>query len=327
MALSAAVIVAGILLALAGSSPAEAAFPGTAGAIAFSTTRDGNEDFGRQNVYRMDSDGFGQTRLTDTARFNSSPSWSPDGKKVAFEAKDESGYGEVFAMDADGSNEVNLTNNNEVHDVGPAWFPNGRKIAFASHRRGGGYQGGGNNWELWVMTLDASGDPVGPPTRLTRNAAFDTSPAVSPDGRKIAFSSDRDGDFDIYVMLTRPEGPNNRPVKLTDNATAHDEAPDWSPDGTKLAFAGNGTFALDILVMKPVPEGPTNRPKNLTSKSAADDSSPAWSPDGRQIAFQSDRPVNNHEVWRMGADGSNKVQLTNEEVGVRAGGPDWQPLP
>ena len=70
------------------------------------------------------------------------------------------------------------------------------------------------------------------PTRLTNDdAALDTQPAWSPDGTKIAFSSDRDGNFEIYVM--QPDGSN--PTRLTNNLSLDGE-PNWSPDGTRMVF-------------------------------------------------------------------------------------------
>src|SRR5215210_3537933 len=85
-----------------------ASLPGTPGAIAFASERDGADNF---DVYRMSADGFGQTRLTDTSGVNLSPSWSADGTKIAF-TNSASFFepGEVYQMNADGSNEVNLTN-------------------------------------------------------------------------------------------------------------------------------------------------------------------------------------------------------------------------
>jgi Tol biopolymer transport system component len=118
--LAAAILSAG-LLALAGTESAEAAFPVTAGAIAFSTTRDGNEDFGVQHVYRMNADGFRQTKLTDTWRFNRNPAWSPNGHKIAFQSSQTSNN-EIWRMRADGTNQVQLTDDPEF-DSGPDWQP------------------------------------------------------------------------------------------------------------------------------------------------------------------------------------------------------------
>ena len=97
--------------------------------------------------------------------------------KIAF-SSERDGNGEIYVMDADGSNPTNLTNNGAT-DGGPAWSPDGGKIAFTSERDG--------NYEIYVMDADGSN-----PTNLTNNSAWDSEPAWSPDGSKIAFESYRE---------------------------------------------------------------------------------------------------------------------------------------
>ena len=80
----------------------------------------------------MDADGSNQTRLTYTPSKDYSPSWSPDGSKIAFSSSRDGNY-EIYVMDADGSNQTNLTNNS-ANDSGPSWSPDGSKIAFSSSR-------------------------------------------------------------------------------------------------------------------------------------------------------------------------------------------------
>ena len=88
-------------------------------------------------------------------------------------------------MNADGSDETRLTNNDDALDREPSWSPDGEKIAFASNRDG--------NWEIYVMNADGSDE-----TRLTNNDdALDREPSWSPDGEKIAFVSDRDTTVDV----------------------------------------------------------------------------------------------------------------------------------
>jgi Tol biopolymer transport system component len=294
-----------IMLAAAMMGPAEATSPGTAGAIAFVSDRDGSG----QQVYRMGSDGFGQTRLTDTLGVSSNPSWSPDGNLIAFSNCHPTVGCEIYLMNYDGSGEYNLTDDPGT-DGHATWFPSGNKIAFASVRSG-------DTEDIYVADLDGFGN-IGPATRITTSAAMDLRPAVSPDGKKIAFESQRDGDYEIYVMKARRESPTNRPVRLTNNST-DDYMPDWSPDGSKIAF----TRTTGIFVMKPSPESRTNRPKNLTGTlgSAYD---PAYSPDGKRIAFVSSAS-GNADIWRMRSDGSNQVNITRDPAQDHA--PAWQPIP
>ena len=134
-----------------------------------------------------------------------------------------------------------------------------------------------------------------------------------------AFTSDRDGDPDIYVRLT--DGSN---IKLTHNRVADFDAV-WSPDGSKLAFVravGSGTalFVMDA-------DGqnvrrlttPVTTPEGLTSM----DSSPSWSPDGRRIAFASNRAGGETEIYRIDAAGTSLVRLTRTRAHVSDHNPTW----
>lgn len=153
----------------------------------------------------MDADGSNQTRLTFTAVYSErGPTWSPGGARIAFKTNRD-GNDEVYVMNADGSNLVNLTNN-AAHDREPAWSPDGSKIAFTSVRAPGG---------IYVMDADGSNQ-----TFLT--AGWD--PSWSPDGSKIAFVSARDGDNEIYVM----EADGSNVLRLT-FSPGYDGQPVWEP--------------------------------------------------------------------------------------------------
>ena len=125
------------------------------------------------------------------------------------------------------------------------------------------------------------------PVRLTDNEAGDWEPSWSPDGQHIAFSSKRDGDFEIYVM--EADGSNLR--RLTENE-AWDGGPSWSPDGQHIAFsAGSDIYVMDA-------DGRNQR--RLTENGGSD---PSWSPDGQHIAFVSDRD-GNAEIYVMDLAGT-----------------------
>lgn len=279
-----------------------------AGSILFASDRKATT--GGFNIYRIDANGRGPMRqLTEAPGERVMPASSADGSSIAFVRSGLTGLPNIYRMDADGSSETPLTTD-LLFNTDPAWFPNSRKIIFSRRE------------DIYALALDASGEPAGKPARLTRDAGADRQPVVSPDGRKIAFASDRDGDFEIYTMKAAPEGRRNRPVKLTDNS-AFDSAPDWSPDGMKIAFSGGSQGAREIYVMEAV-AGDADPPRNLT-KSAADDSDPAWSPDGGMIAFTSYR-TGDAEIWRMSAEGSDPTNLTGSPKSEDLQ-PAWRPLP
>jgi Tol biopolymer transport system component len=145
------------------------------------------------------------------------------------------------------------------------------------------------------------------------------NPAWSPDGTKIAFATNRDGNYEIYTM--NPDGTG--PTRLTNN-TSSDYEPAWSPDGTKIAFATNRDGNDEIYTMNADASNQTR----LTNNTAVD-AAPAWSPDGTKIAFKStgdtDPFAYRYEIYTMNADGSSQTNLTNNP-GADDSVPDWQPV-
>jgi WD40 repeat protein len=146
--------------------------------------------------------------------------------------------------------------------------------------------------------------------RLTAGDASDEDPAWSPDGRRIAFTSDRDGNREIYVA----DADGSNVVRLT-NDIAADYEPAWSRDGTRIAFVSERAGSPDIFVMNP--DG--TKLMRLTA-SMASDVDPAWAPDGR-IAFASDR-ASRSDIYGMNADGSGVARLTTTGGAQPAWSPD-----
>ena len=217
--------------------------------------------------------------------------------RIAF-TSDRDGNDEIYAMNADGSGAVRLTNNYAI-DRRPSWSPDGRRIAFHSNRD--------RNWEIYAMNADGSGL-----ARLTNNSAGDYYPSWSPDGRRIAFYSRRDGNREIYAMNADGSGA----ARLTNNS-ADDRYPSWSPDGRRIAFQSTRDGNSEIYAMNADGSGAAR----LTNNSAGD-YAPSWSPDGRRIAFYSRRD-GNREIYSMNADGSGLARLTNNSADDRL--PSWSP--
>jgi Tol biopolymer transport system component len=311
-----AVMAAAMVIALAlGSEPAHAAFPGSTGDIAFTFEGDDPPTIIPQ-IYRMGADGYDPKRLSDTTGLNSDPAWSSDGTMISFTNTQTNS--EVYVMDHDGDPEVNVTDH-PANDLHPAFFPGQRKIAFTSDRLDAQNT---TDQDIFALTFDANMNTI-EVIQLTKNNNEDLTPAVSPNGTKIAFASNRDGDYDIYVMKAAPESATNVPKKLTKNTAFTDAEPDWSPDGRRIVFTSDRDGGdKEIIAMNA--DG-TNQ-KNLT-KNSADDYEPVFSPDGRKIAFTSNR-VDLKQVWRMRADGTNPVQLTFAAgpAGIKGFLPAWQPI-
>jgi len=288
--------------------PVQAAFPGQNGSIVFASDRDG--DF---EIYRTSMCIICKTKLTNNSAKDTLPAVSPDGKKIAF-VSDRDGNNEIYVMDRDGSNQTRLTNN-PAADWWPAFSPDGKKIAFASDRDG--------NNEIYAMNAeDTNGDGNGDnPTNRTNNPAEDWTPAWSPKGDKIAFTSERDGNFEVYTM--NPGGANQ--TNLTNSPAGNDGGEgglDFSPDGKQIAYTNDQSFTgWEVYVMNSA-DGTDQT--NLTNFGSANhpvsDYHPAFSPDGGKIAFTRDA-----EIYVMDADdGANQTNLTNPSSAYDYA-PDWGP--
>ncbi|MBA3322569.1 MAG: PD40 domain-containing protein [Pyrinomonadaceae bacterium] len=171
-------------------------------------------------------------------------------------------------------------------------------------------------YSLPARQADAAAKTQAVSARRQSAAQDDVQPANhTPVQRgRIAFASDRDGDFEIYVI--DPDGGNL--MRLTDNE-ADDISPTWSPDGERLAFVSYRDGNAEIYATDA--DGGAQQTR-LTDNPAAD-LDPAWSPDGARLAFTSGRD-NTDEIYVMGADGSNPTNLTNNREGDDVQ-PAWSP--
>ncbi len=156
--------------------------------------------------------------------FNVSPSFSPDGKTIAFSRSVGNGNTEVFLCNRDGSNLRRLTTARGI-DTNPAWSPTGREIAFTSSRSG--------TPQIYIMSAEGANL-----RRITFLGRYNDGAAWSPDGTKLAHSARRpDNSFDIAIT----DIVTQETRYLTEGAPGSHESPSYSPDGKKLAYAANLT--------------------------------------------------------------------------------------
>lgn len=173
------------------------------------------------DIYVVNRDGTGLERLTSDSTTDDNPSWSPDGTKIAFRSFRALRSGDIWVMNADGSNAVNLTPDalaDTTHERRPAWSPDGTRIAFASNR--------GGSSDIWTMRADGTDAQ-----QLTNTVEFDTEPSWSPDGGRIAFRRSDDTTSDVLVISA--SGGFARRLTFP----GHELMPSWSLDGSVIAFA------------------------------------------------------------------------------------------
>ena len=150
----------------------------------------------------------------------------------------------------------------------------------------------------------------------------DTGASWSPDGNKIAFASDRDGDAEIFVMNRDGTGV----TQLTHDNDHTDFGPVWSPDGNKIAYERRRIryAEMDIVVMNADGTGAHQITDYKTTAPSTMSRMPTWSPDGRMIAFVREPwGVGDTEIFVMNHDGSGLVQLTNNDDNEWR--PNWSP--
>jgi TolB protein len=215
-------------------------------------------------LYISDADGANAQKMLESDEPISSPTWSPDGKTLAYVSLENKEAG-IYTQDIRTGKRERITAFKGLNSA-PAWSPDGTKMALTLSKDG--------NPEIYVLDL-----PSRALRRLTHNPAIDTEPTWSPDGQSIAFTSDRGGSPQIYRMSAT--GGEEKRVSFSGNYNAR---PRFSPDGKKLAFihGGNG---YRIATM-----GTEDNQVNILSNTTAD-KSPNFAPNGSMIIYSSGRSL------------------------------------
>ncbi len=301
------------------AGPARAAFPGEPGPIAYSKTS--AEETSEGTLLRLGGIFAARAqrphlpRPLTTIPDDHSPSYSANGRSIVFVSESETGRAAIFTMQSDGSERRLVV----ADGADPHFFPSGQAIAFARTVEGHSH--------IFAIRLDGSGL-----RQYTFGPYDDYDPAVSPDGRRIVFISNRDRDSrrdrsDIFVIDSNGGG-----MRVLSDLPRSQAEPDWSPNGRRIVFAmGTGSYS-NIFVVR----AGGFRLIALTACKARprcpDYVSPVFSPDGHHVAAlglgtRTSRisllPIGGH-----GATDSIDGAGTEEEgFGSHIGAPAWGPRP
>lgn len=244
-------------------------------------------------------------------------SFSGQNGKVFYEGHaGSSGPADVFSVNPDGTEKLNLTFENGFSEERPSASADGKHVVFQSFREGG--------WNIFSINADGSN-----PTNLTKtkDPVINFEPAWSADGSTVAFMRQAGADQDIWTVSAAGGGP----VNLTESLALYSTSAEYSPDGTKIVFVGAGptpccstAYNNDIWVM----DANGSNAKQLTETDfPTQNTAPTWSADGASIAYStSESPgAADNGIHVMGADGSGNHRLLPNGAPVLTGGLSWAP--
>lgn len=211
---------------------------------------------------------------------------SPDGKRYLYYAEVDNNT-DIYICNLEGSDRVRLTNHPYL-DYNPQWSRDGKHIVF--------YRKHPENYQSDIFLYELSSNRE---IQITKSPDYNGDPSFAADDMSLVFTSNRDGDFEIFVMDL--QGANLQQLTHHDSA---DFSPVWSPDGSQIAFVSKRSGSHELWLMQP--DG--SEPRRIT-ETGADNYKPAWSPDGTKLTFFSNR-TGKFDVFVVEIAGLHESSLT-----------------
>lgn len=230
--------------------------------IAFSSTGTGNKE-----IFVCDFDGTSPKQATRTRSITMSPAWSSDGSMLAYMSY-QKGKPDIYVKNLT-SGKVTLVTPMKGTNITPAWVPGSTDIAASLSYSGG----------IGIYLLTREGKIRNRITNKWSEWGIDSQPSFSPDGKNMAFVSNRSGTPQIFI-----QNLDSGNVKRLTYQGKYNTSPSWAPSGKKIAYSGlsNGRYQIFVI------DANGGEPDQLTNGSG-DNESPTWAPDGSMIAFSSTR--------------------------------------
>ena len=244
-------------------------------------------------------------QLTYNLFNNTGASWGPKGENIIFSAQTGEGS-KVFFQ---GIRPLRLKSKEIFFDRGrgssASWGSNG-KIYLARYT-------GDKNTDIYEYSV-GSGPSLEMPRELTKHSAIETEPVLSPDGKKLAYVSDRTGQPQVYLMDL-----SSKKVTRISRKGGYNTSPAWSPDSSMVAFTSQKRGSKSTIYRVRIDDnlGTQTRvsPENISSES------PSWSPDGSMVAFQGFQGV--WKIFYVLSSGGPAERLTNSSKWIVETGPTW----
>jgi Tol biopolymer transport system component len=273
------------------AGPDRSALSKVPGWIVYDSKRDGQFD-----IYKMRPDGSRVTRLTDSPDWETMPDWSPDGKSIVYTRKgpgDDDTTGDIWIMDADGGNQRRLTRNGSA----PQFTPDGEWVIFQRDRTA-----------LIRTNVHISEERTLTPPPNVPFPWHMTRPQISPDGKTVAFISDRNGRWHAWTL------------DMEGNARLIDKGcePTWAPDGRKIYYMRDVTFFVNAIWVKDWPDG---EPREFLTLQGTYSHAyfPSVSSDGKWLLFsacpawQHDHTSAHYQVFIKPLDGGAPIRLSEND--------------